>query len=202
MTEDNIKSKDEGFVTTKKAADLLGVAVSTIQLWTDDGLLSAWVTKGGHRRITMDSVNDLLLKQNLSKELSKSTSSANTPLSILIVEDDLVQINLYKQQIISRELDVNIIEASNGYEGLIMAGQYQPSIIITDLMMSDMDGFNMLKTICKTQELKDCLIIVVTALSLEEAKSRGEIPDCVSFYSKPIDFDKLENKILKKMLKR
>ena len=61
--------KDREFISTRKAADMLGVAVSTIQLWTDDGLLNAWVTKGGHRRISLDSVNEQLLKQNLSEPL-------------------------------------------------------------------------------------------------------------------------------------
>ena len=44
------------YFTSREAAELLGVAVSTIQQWTNNGLLRAWTTAGGHRRITRNSV--------------------------------------------------------------------------------------------------------------------------------------------------
>ncbi|NOQ79672.1 MAG: response regulator [Gammaproteobacteria bacterium] len=192
--------KDKEFVSTRKAADILGVAVSTIQLWADNGSLRAWVTNGGHRRIAKDSVDDLLVKRDLSTNPPKQLVKEKKALTILLVEDDESQIDLYKQQFVARELNVNLVEAHNGYDGLIKIGQYKPSIIITDLMMPDIDGFQMLDTLKKNEELKDCLIIVVTALSLDEVENRGGIPDEVIFYTKPVVFDQLENTILKKML--
>jgi len=194
--------KDREFLSTRKAADMLGVAVSTIQLWTDDGLLNAWITKGGHRRISLDSVNEQLLKQNLSQAPAANISKKNKKLTILIVEDDKTQMDLYRQQFEARELDINLIEAQNGYEGLIKTGQHQPEIIITDLMMSDTNGFQMLSALKGTVELKNTLIVVISALSLDEVNKKGGLPDDVLFFSKPVSFDSLENLILKQMLKR
>ena len=48
------------FCTTREAADLLGVSIRTAQLWSENGLLAAWKTAGGHRRITRDSIEHLL----------------------------------------------------------------------------------------------------------------------------------------------
>lgn len=186
--------KDKEFVSTRKAADILGVAVSTIQLWADNGSLRAWVTNGGHRRIAKDSVDDLLAKRDLSTNPPKQVVKEKKALTILLVEDDESQIDLYKQQFAARELNVNLVEAYNGYDGLIKIGQFKPSIIITDLMMPDIDGFQMLNTLKKNKELKDCLIIVVIALSINEVENRGRIPDEVIFYTKPVVFDQLENK--------
>ena len=194
--------KDREFISTRKAADMLGVAVSTIQLWTDDGLLNAWVTKGGHRRISLDSINEQLLKQNLSKSSSANSCKKNQKLTILIVEDDKTQMELYRQQFQARELDINLIEAQNGYEGLIKTGQHQPAIIITDLMMADTNGFQMLSALKNTVELKNTLIVVISALSLDEVNHKGGLPDDIIFFSKPVSFDNLENLILKQMLKR
>ena len=47
------------YCTTAEAARSLGVSIRTIQLWVDGGALAAWKTVGGHRRITLDSLNKL-----------------------------------------------------------------------------------------------------------------------------------------------
>jgi len=122
-------------------------------------------------------------------------------ITLLIVEDNPVQMDLYRKQFLARGLDINLVEAHNGYEGMIKIGQYQPTIIITDLMMPGTDGFQMLVALKNTQALKNTLIIAVSALSLDEAKRMGEIPEGVLFYSKPIPFDTLEQVILKKIIK-
>jgi len=197
--------KENTFISTRKAADMLGVAVSTIQLWTDDGVLHAWLTNGGHRRIALDSVEALLSKRepdsNVSSLQDNNKSSANkSTLNILLVEDDEAQIALYKQQFEARELNVTLVEAHNGYDGLIKTGQYKPAIIITDLMMPDINGFQMLESLKNNEELKDTLIIVITALSQDEVENRGGLPEGVLCFTKPIAFDHLENTILKKML--
>lgn len=49
---------------TREAAKLLDVAVSTVQQWTNNGLLNAWKTVGGHRRISCTSVESVLDQKN------------------------------------------------------------------------------------------------------------------------------------------
>lgn len=49
--------------TTREAAEMLGVSLGSVQLWVDGGILKAWKTVGGHRRVLRESVNDLLRKR-------------------------------------------------------------------------------------------------------------------------------------------
>lgn len=51
---------EKSFCTTREAAQLLGVSVGTVQLWVERGVLEAWKTTGGHRRVLRDSVDKLL----------------------------------------------------------------------------------------------------------------------------------------------
>ncbi|MCW8929163.1 MAG: response regulator [Gammaproteobacteria bacterium] len=190
---------EKEYLSTRKAADMLGVAVSTIQLWTDDGLLSAWTTNGGHRRIALDSIREVLKKR---ENVFASSKLEKKKLTLVIVEDDSSQLNLYKKQFSARELDVKVVEAKNGYEGLLQIGKHQPSIVITDLMMPDMDGFQMLNTLTNSKELDHCLFIVVSALSKTEVDHLGGLPKGVVFYTKPTPFNELENVILKKMINK
>ena len=176
-----MKRKDKDYFTTREAAELLNVAVSTIQSWTDDGVLKAWITAGGHRRITKDSVEALLKKDK--------------NVSIVVVEDNEQDRRLYEEHFKIWQLDNNVSICKNGYAGLIHIGQKKPKVIITDLMMPSMNGFEMIKAIKEEMKLENCLIIVVSALTKDEINIRGGLPPEIHVLSKPISFSKLEKLI-------
>lgn len=56
-------SEDDPILTTREAARMLGVAVSTAQLWMESGSLPAWKTPGGHRRVRLSAVRRLQAQQ-------------------------------------------------------------------------------------------------------------------------------------------
>jgi len=178
------------YYSTREAAELLGVAVSTIPVWTNNGLLKAWVTGGGHRRISRQSVSNMLKKK---KELSVVQSNDHS--SILIVEDSAQQTRLYKKHFEIANLNSSVYSAADGYEGLLKIGQILPDVIITDLKMPNMDGFRMIETIYALDELRDSLIIVISGLSDSEIKANGGLPEGVHFYRKPVDFENLTDLI-------
>lgn len=195
------KNKEKEYLSTRKAAEILGVAVSTIQLWTDNGILQGWTTVGGHRRISRASIDQVINQRDSSRQIRQEKKNTHEPLKLVLVEDDPAQRSLYRKQFQARGLDIELIEASNGYEGLIQIGKYQPKIIITDLLMPNMDGFVMLKALQNSPELEDCLIIVSSALAEDEIKRRGMLTEDVLFFRKPVSFDELEITILKQIIK-
>lgn len=182
-----VKIKD--YLSTREAAELLDVAVSTVQLWTNNGLLKAWTTAGGHRRIAKNSVEDMLKQQQASIE----QKSSDHPFSIVVVEDNEQEIKLYQQQFTLWNLNADVRIFKDGYAGLINIGRTSPNIIISDLMMPNMDGFEMLKAIRENAELQHCKLIVVSALTDDEIKNHGGLPDDVMTFRKPLPFDELEN---------
>lgn len=180
------KAKD--YLSTRDAADLLDVAVSTIQLWMDNGLLSGWTTAGGHRRIEKNSIEKMLSQ----RDRNSVDSTHDHPLSIVVVEDNEQEQLLYDKQFKNWNMDVNVCIAENGYSGLINVGKTSPKIIITDLMMPGMNGFEMIKAIKINPDLEACQIIVVSALTNDEIKIRGGLPADVLVFKKPMPFDELE----------
>jgi len=180
--------KKKDYLSSREAAELLGVAVSTVQLWVDGGLLRAWTTGGGHRRIAYESVEEMLKQQ---QEAIKEHEE-QTRLTVIVVEDDRQQRRLYEKQITSWESNANVITAKDGYEGLIKIGQALPDVIISDLMMPNIDGFQMVKVLKEIPELKNCLIVVVSGLDEDEILKRGGLPDGVLFFKKPVNFEDLE----------
>jgi excisionase family DNA binding protein len=175
-------------VTTKQAAELLGVSLRTVQLWVESGVLKAWKTAGGHRRIARESV-DALVKEQLQ---ALGTVTDDTPFSILVVEDEPDIMKLYQLSIESWGLPSEVRTASNGIEGLLRIGQLRPDVLITDLLMPNMDGLEMIRMLHSDPEYRTMTIIVVTALSPDEVQERGGLPGNVTLFTKPIPFEKIE----------
>ena len=171
-------SKPKDYLTSCEAADILNVAVSTIQLWTNDGLLDAWTTVGGHRRIRKSSVEKML--------------SNNKDVSIVVVEDNEAERAIYEQYFELWGMSENVSICKDGYAGLIHIGQFAPKIIITDLMMPNINGFEMIKAIEGSSELNNTQIIVASALTSDEIKIRGGLPSDVVVFNKPVPFEELE----------
>ena len=189
MTE---KPKD--YYTSKEAAELLGVAVSTIQLWTNNGLLSAWTTAGGHRRIVRQSVEAL---RNQQQAVSAKQKSGDV-LSVVVVEDNAQQRRLYEKQFLNWQTKTNVVAAKDGYAGLMQIGRILPDVIITDLVMPRMDGFQMIRALNEQPELASSMIIVVTGLDNDEIKEKGGLPDNIHVFTKPVAFEKLEELLRQK----
>lgn len=85
---------------------------------------------------------------------------------ILFVEDDETLANSYAQRFAAEGLEVK--RASNGEEALAIALSFRPDIILLDIMMPIVDGFNVLDILRNTHETANTKIIVLSALSQEE----------------------------------
>ncbi len=170
------------FYTSRVAAQKLGVSVTTIQLWVESGVLPAWKTAGGHRRIPSEAVDSMLARQ--------ASAVANEPVqhphNVLIVEDEPVQRELYKMKFAEWGLPINLHLAKDGFEGLLMAGKYAPVLIIADLSMPGMNGFEMIRHLVQGGEIKAPAVIVVTAMRSEEIEAHGGLPPGIPVYSKPV----------------
>jgi excisionase family DNA binding protein len=189
-----MSEKLKDYFTSREAAERLGVAVSTIQLWTNNGLLRAWTTGGGHRRITRSSIETMLSQQQTDSGELKTEQQ----LTVVVVEDDEQQLRLYKKLFHGWNMNINVITAKDGYEGLIKIGCALPDVIITDLMMPNMSGFQMVRALKEMPELKHSLIIVVTGLEQNEIKIRGGLPEDIQIFTKPFSVEGLKSLLLDK----
>lgn len=185
------------FYTTREAAKKLGVSVTTIQLWVESGVLSAWKTAGGHRRIPSEAVDAMLAGQ----QSAVAEEPAPHPHAVVIVEDEPVQREMYRLKFEEWKLPIRLYLAQDGFEGLVMAGKYAPDLVITDLSMPGMDGFEMIRHLVRSSEVSIPAIIAVTAMSPEEIASHGGLPDDIPVYAKPIPLGVLKH-IVERAMRR
>ena len=90
---------------------------------------------------------------------------------ILLVEDDKSLREIYGVRLLAEGYD--IISAGDGEEALAMAIKDRPSLIVSDVMMPKISGFDMLDILRSTTETKNIKVIMMTALSSEDQRQRG-----------------------------
>lgn len=119
--------------------------------------------------------------------------------TILIVDDEadlleLIEYNLKKE-------GYNVLKAENGMEGIRLARKHHPDLILLDIMMPRMTGFEVCKIIREDNDLKQVPVIFLTARSDEETEVTGLDVGADDFLPKPISTVKLVARI-KTVLRR
>ena len=189
---------DTEFLSTRQAALRLGVSLGTVQNMVESGALEAWKTAGGHRRIPASSV-DLLLARR--KNHAPGPQETSHQLDILITEDDPTLQLHYQLTMEGWNLPLKLRIVDNGFEGLLQVGQRPPDVLIADLMMPGMDGFEMIRRLRANPDLSRMDIIVVSAIDREEIRKRGLPPD-VTVFGKPIPFPEIKGFLLGRVAAR
>lgn len=91
---------------------------------------------------------------------------------ILLVEDDQSLREIYGIRLTAEGYE--IVPAGDGEQALALAVKEKPDLIISDVMMPKISGFDMLDILRSTPETKDIKVIMMTALSSEDQRERGE----------------------------
>ena len=165
------------WLTLGQAAKYLGVAQSTIRKWSDLGRVPAFYTPGGHRRYRRTDLDAFLQRSGPGKP-------ARGPL-VLVVDDnpnvrEVVRINLEME-------GYSVREAGNAEEGLAAVEDDAPDLILLDVMMPQVDGWEMLRRVQERHGVGSIPVVMFSG-QLEssvgrEAQERG----AQGFVGKPFD---------------
>jgi CheY-like chemotaxis protein len=116
--------------------------------------------------------------------------------TILIVEDTELNIDLLTQLL---EDDYNILAAADGEQGVSMAEKHRPDLILMDIALPVLDGYEATKRIKANPALKSIPIIGLSAHAMSGDAERALSAGCEDYLTKPLD-DRLLMEKLKKFL--
>ena len=187
MTPMNLNSVGR-FCTTGQAAEFIGISLRSAQLCSENGSLEAWKTNGGHRRISLDSVRRVLAVKQPAATQRKDRIGQ---LKVLVVEDDNVLLKLYKSRLASWRMPIDLIMAANGYEALVLIGRGSPDLMISDLEMDGVNGFQMVRSLANSYFKEGMEMVVVSGLDRAAIEAHGGLPAGMPVYPKPVPFDAL-----------
>ena len=112
----------------------------------------------------------------------------------ILVVDDVPLNQMLVERMLAR-FNFNIRKAGNGYEALQSIKEEKPDLILLDIMMPVMDGFEVLKELKRSPETEDIKVIVLSALNTNSDIIKGYELGAKDFITKPIMLDKLVNSV-------
>jgi excisionase family DNA binding protein len=180
------KEPYDGYCGTSYAAKMLGISVGTVQGLVEKNDLKAWKTQGGHRRISLQSIQDYQRRHNLAPA---SMLQGEDRLRVLVVEDDENTRLMLQANFDQWGLPLDAVMYSSAMEALLDMPSLQPQVLLTDLKMPNVDGFEFLKTLSTHNLFSSLAVVVVTGMSPQDVQAKGGLPDGVQMLQKPIDMD-------------
>ncbi|HYP02319.1 MAG TPA: response regulator [Pyrinomonadaceae bacterium] len=130
----------------------------------------------------------------MSQETSRTGSHHNetaAPLRVLVVEDYedtrfLMRLELEKR-------GFRVFEATDGEQGIALAAQERPDIILMDIGLPNIDGIEATRLIRNDASMRDVLIVALTAHHETEYRAQALAAGCDAYLTKPVDFDWLRD---------
>jgi excisionase family DNA binding protein len=182
----------EDILTVFKASKQCNVSPKTIINWIESGHITAYKTVGGHRRIKQSDLVAFMTKQGIP-------IPEDTPVEgrtrILVVDDDPIIVETIVQSLEEDEHDYEVISASDGFEAGIQVSHFKPHLLILDIMMPDIKGYEVCQKIKGDEETKDIKIIVLSAYLDEEKFKKMKEHGADVCFSKPLPLPQLKEEV-------
>jgi two-component system OmpR family response regulator len=170
-----------------EVANLCGVVNQTAINWIKQGHLAGFTTPGGQYRVYSEDLVKFLKKRNM--KIPESLQDMAAQKALLIVDDDETINNLLKNLLEKKFPQISIYQAFDGFEAGRRLAEISPVIIILDIDLPGIDGYQLCRKIKEDRDMANPWVISITGLSVEE-KNMSDIGSD-AFFSKPFDFEQL-----------
>ncbi len=174
-------------LSTFAIARMLYVDPGSVANWIDQGLLKAHRTPGGHRRVATEDLVEFLRehKMPIPKELNF------TLVRVLIVDDDPSVTKLILRAVKAEHPDYEVVEAHDGFRAGTILATLHPDVVILDLRMPGMDGYEVCRLIKSRKDTQNAEILAMTAYPSEESAKRIMRIGARVCLDKPLDMAEL-----------
>ncbi len=185
------KSQYEGpvYYTTYQVAKFLGVSLPTVVNWVNSSLLPAHRTPGGHRRIARNDVITFARANDypLSREFLETLSPRRR---VLVVDDEKDFAEMVRDYLVIKGA-MDVETAESGFEAGLIVARFKPDLILITIMMPDMDGFEVYRTLREDPETRHSPVIACTAYRDPAVDERVRSERFGGFVEKPLKLDTL-----------
>ena len=187
---------EKDYYTIPEAAKVCSVGRTTMWRWVKSGYLKASMTLGGQHRIQKAELQSVLADRGgysipASEKAPEPEFSGRSlsPKKILIVDDD-PDLRKIMPRFLSAE-DYEVAVASDGFEAGTKVMDFNPDLLVLDLIMPGMDGFEVCKRIKKNPRTSHIKVLAITGYDDEENRARIMKAGADGYLPKPIERESL-----------
>jgi len=173
---------------TVELASALGQgSVFTVRLPLADGGSSHGEREGGELQVTIGRPTAEMAIESSARVAVTDTVMPNMT-TVLIVEDNADLLEFLRDHLAER---FRVLVAENGVRGLAMARSFVPDLIISDVMMPEMDGQSLCKAVKSDAEIDFIPVILLTAKASRDSRLAGLEGGADDYLTKPVDLSEL-----------
>ena len=169
------------YLTPNEAARLLMVSPVTLRQWAQKGWLKSHATAGGHRRFLYHDLEYFAHERGLTLMHDDDNLTR-----ILIVDDDL-QLSGYLNELLSAYPQVDVETACDGFDAGGKIQTWRPHILLLDLMMPGLNGFDICQQLKSQSATRAIRIITMTGNHTPENVERALAAGAEACMAKPLD---------------
>jgi excisionase family DNA binding protein len=181
-------------LTVSQASKYCKVSPKTIINWIEAGHLKAYKTVGGHRRIKKEDLDQFLKEKGMPLPEEPKGEERK---KILVVDDDKIIVETIVQALEEDEYGYEMISASDGFEAGLQVSHFKPDLLILDIMMPDINGYEVCQKVKSNPESIDTKIIVLSAYLNDEAFKQMKDYGADACFSKPLPLEQLKYEVAK-----
>lgn len=178
-------------LSTMQVAERCGVHYTTVRRWILEGNIPAYETPGGHLRVLPDDVDAFLESRKLHGKASPTGA-----LRVLLVDDDPV-FRESAVEFLGREPNLDAREAADGFVAGRLVSEFQPHVVVLDLLMPGVDGFEVCRNIKSSPRSRRTRVLILTAYATAENIRKAQDCGADLCAAKPIALDKLRDIVLR-----
>jgi excisionase family DNA binding protein len=185
--------RDKAVFTTFETAKLCHVSPLSIINWVNAGRLQAFRTPGGHRRIRREDLVRFMRESGmpLPEELREGSGRSR----VLVVDDEVSIREVLAEHLTSRPKPYEVMTAADGFEAGRLVATFKPDVVLLDLRMPGIDGFQVCRTIKAGPENSSTLVIAMTGYYTPETEARILECGAARCLAKPIEPEALAGHI-------
>jgi len=178
-------------LSTFTIAKLLHVDPGSVANWVDRGLLRAYRTPGGHRRIAREDLLQFLREH----QMPIPPELAPAPPRVLVVDDEVAVTQMVARAIETAHPTCEVIQAHDGFAAGTVVATLQPDVVVLDLRMPGIDGYEVCRLIKSQDGTKHTVVIAITAYPSPQNEERIRRCGAAAYLTKPLDLDALLGQI-------
>jgi len=181
-------------LTTYEIAKYCDVAPRTVNQWIKEGKMEAFRTPGKHSRVRIENFLRFLEEYNIPIPQEFKTKNSDAVPKILIVDDDK---NMAKsiRRLLALKKNYDLEVAFDGFDAGRKIAVFNPDLVILDIKMPGMDGFEVARRIKQTAETSHTQIIAISAFFNQKEKKEMLSIGAKVCFDKPLDQEKLLEEI-------
>jgi excisionase family DNA binding protein len=183
-----VKIGSDNLLTSSEVGHLLQVNPSSVKKWVDDGLLLAFRTPGGHRRIRALDLVEFLFRHKMPIPAELADAGRKR---VLLVDDNGVQLSALSRSLKRHADRLEVVTANNGIDALVLVGSFQPHFIVLDIFMPEIDGVEVCRRLKKRHQTRDVQVVVVSGGLTTALERKALEAGAVLCLPKPVDVQAL-----------